>query len=174
MFKDPLAYLTAKTHGLDDEANAILEIAGITTPPSILSNPQLLKAPSPLLRLDSNWPLLPINRGLFESSKEAHPSPVSIEQERDALPYEKAVSDWNQTLGPSEDFIESNGDGKDALNNGHVDLEIADLNLDDESSSWSFSFCSFEKFVYECMDCFSNSIIIFFRFHWILSYQESK
>ncbi|KAI8921109.1 coatomer WD associated region-domain-containing protein [Powellomyces hirtus] len=61
----PLAYLAAKTHGLQDEAAAILAQAGLETPPTLPSNGQLLKTPTPLLR-QGNWPQLPVSRGFFE------------------------------------------------------------------------------------------------------------
>ncbi|KAJ1558601.1 hypothetical protein HK096_009300, partial [Nowakowskiella sp. JEL0078] len=64
-----LAYLTAKTHGLEEEAASILETAGIETAPELTSigNARLLKPPAPIIRqCDTNWPLLTITRGFFE------------------------------------------------------------------------------------------------------------
>jgi len=66
----PLAYLTAKTHGMEEEANAIAQQAG--------KNPEeldvqfshqatLLKPPTPLYKqFDNNWPQLMVSKGMFD------------------------------------------------------------------------------------------------------------
>ncbi|KAJ3148100.1 hypothetical protein HDU89_004946 [Geranomyces variabilis] len=61
----PLAYLAAKTHGLNDEASAILAHAGLEAPPTMPGKGHLLKPPTPLLR-HGNWPQLAVSRGFFE------------------------------------------------------------------------------------------------------------
>ncbi|KAJ3305877.1 hypothetical protein HDU76_004940 [Blyttiomyces sp. JEL0837] len=62
-----LAYLAAKTHGLDEEAEAILQAAGIENPPPIPETGDLLKPPTPILKqFDLNWPQLTIARSFFE------------------------------------------------------------------------------------------------------------
>ena len=67
----PLAYLTAQTHGLVEEAESILAVAGLT-PEDITdlpTNGQLLKPPTPIIRqIDSNWPLLTVSRSFFDSA----------------------------------------------------------------------------------------------------------
>lgn len=68
---DPLAYMAAKTHGLDEEAEKILKIAeaeGFSPPPNLPSvSGELLKAPTPILkRFDANWPLLSLSKGFTE------------------------------------------------------------------------------------------------------------
>lgn len=63
----PLAYLTAKTHGLEDDASRIAEIlmgSGAAIP-DVSGLGKLLQPPAPLLRGD-NWPLLPVSKGFFE------------------------------------------------------------------------------------------------------------
>ncbi|KAI8054445.1 coatomer protein complex, subunit alpha [Syncephalis plumigaleata] len=65
----PLAYLTAKSHGLDDEAVEILALANKTEEElTDLPTPgQLLRPPVPVNRLDdSNWPLKEFQRNAFE------------------------------------------------------------------------------------------------------------
>ncbi|KAL2912119.1 hypothetical protein HK105_208395 [Polyrhizophydium stewartii] len=65
----PLAYLAARTHGLNDEADAILAAAGMTQAPPVLPNAQLLKPPTPILKqFDANWPLLSVSKSLFEGT----------------------------------------------------------------------------------------------------------
>ena len=64
-----LAYLTAVTHGLDEQAEEIAQLAGIDTE-AVKSNPeaQLLKPPPPIQPLKENWPLLHVSKGIFQVS----------------------------------------------------------------------------------------------------------
>ncbi|KAJ3386096.1 hypothetical protein HDU84_001799 [Entophlyctis sp. JEL0112] len=63
----PLAYLAAKTHGLEEEAAEILQAAGLVHEPKIPGNGELLKPPAPILKQpELNWPQLTITRGFFE------------------------------------------------------------------------------------------------------------
>lgn len=71
----PLAYMTAKSHGLHEQAQSILAAAGKTEEDIELPNnqvsddnstraPGLLKSVSPLQ--DHNWPLLTVSKSFFE------------------------------------------------------------------------------------------------------------
>ncbi|KIH62764.1 WD domain, G-beta repeat protein [Ancylostoma duodenale] len=63
-----LAYLTAATHGYEEEAAALkseLESKGQPIPP-IDPNARLLVPPPPVCKLEENWPLLSTARGPFE------------------------------------------------------------------------------------------------------------
>ncbi len=66
----PLAYLTAKTHGLDAEAQAIAEQAGKNPDELDLQFDHqaiLLKPPTPLYKqFDNNWPQLMVTKGMFD------------------------------------------------------------------------------------------------------------
>ncbi|OBZ86731.1 Coatomer subunit alpha [Choanephora cucurbitarum] len=67
----PLAYMTAKTNGLEEEAAAILAAAGKTEDeielPSV--SEQLPATPKPVTQLeDSNWPLLTVSKSFFEGA----------------------------------------------------------------------------------------------------------
>ncbi|KAJ3074096.1 hypothetical protein HDU98_012124 [Podochytrium sp. JEL0797] len=65
--QSPLAYLAAKTHGLEEEAAAILAASGLEHAPSISGTGELLKPPAPILKQsDLNWPQLTIARSFFE------------------------------------------------------------------------------------------------------------
>ncbi|ETN71049.1 WD domain, G-beta repeat protein [Necator americanus] len=63
-----LAYLTAATHGYEEEADMLkseLESKGQPIPP-IDPNAKLLVPPPPICKLEENWPLLSTARGPFE------------------------------------------------------------------------------------------------------------
>uniref|UniRef100_A0A8C2ZI24 Coatomer subunit alpha n=1 Tax=Cyclopterus lumpus TaxID=8103 RepID=A0A8C2ZI24_CYCLU len=65
-----LAYLTAATHGLDEEAEALKETFDPEkeTVPEVDPNAQLLQPSPPINPLDTNWPLLTVSKGFFEGA----------------------------------------------------------------------------------------------------------
>nr|KAF6396473.1 COPI coat complex subunit alpha [Rousettus aegyptiacus] len=65
-----LAYLTAATHGLDEEAESLKETFDPEKEiiPDIDPNAKLLQPPAPIMPLDTNWPLLTVSKGFFEGS----------------------------------------------------------------------------------------------------------
>ena len=64
-----LAYLTAVTHGLEEQAEEITQISGIDTSAiKPLPQAQLLKPPPPIQPLKENWPLLHVSKGIFHVS----------------------------------------------------------------------------------------------------------
>jgi coatomer subunit alpha len=64
-----LAYLTAKTHGLTEDAERIEETFGAEPLPQVdTSESKLLKPPAPIAQQESNWPLLSISKGFFEGA----------------------------------------------------------------------------------------------------------
>jgi coatomer protein complex subunit alpha (xenin) len=67
----PLAYMTAKTHGLTEEAESILVAAGKTEEEIELPEmpEQLPATPKPITQLeDPNWPLLTVSKSFFEGA----------------------------------------------------------------------------------------------------------
>jgi coatomer protein complex subunit alpha (xenin) len=113
-----LAYLAAKNHGLTEEADAILELAGMTdNPPNIGGGKgQLLKSPTPILRqFNSNWPLLALPKGFSEG----------VFTSLSAAPAKKMVS---EAVVPSMDDDEGDGWGASAENGS---MTAADLMMDD-------------------------------------------
>ena len=69
--QSPLAYVTAVSHGMLEEAGRIKELlqsAGRPIP-IVLHNSQLMQPPTPILRSD-NWPLLAIPKSTFRNSYE--------------------------------------------------------------------------------------------------------
>lgn len=78
-----LAYLTAATHGLQEEATELaqlLEEAGQQLPP-IDRDAQLLQPPPPIQQSEENWPQLTVSKGLFErelsAAKTGRPSGIT-------------------------------------------------------------------------------------------------
>lgn len=65
-----LAYLTAATHGLDEEAETLRATFDPEkeTVPEIDPEAQLLQPPPPVMPLDTNWPLLTVSKGYFEGN----------------------------------------------------------------------------------------------------------
>ena len=61
-----LAYVTAKTHGLEEEAARVAEAIGEGHLPQVEGGAPLLLPPTPILKED-NWPLLTVTKGFFEN-----------------------------------------------------------------------------------------------------------
>ena len=77
-----MAYLTAKTHGLEEEANTIKEayegqddLDKRPPLPEVMPNATLLKPPPPICQTESNWPLLTVSKGFFEGIKAVRGGP---------------------------------------------------------------------------------------------------
>jgi len=65
-----LAYLTAATHGLEEEAQQIKEgLEEGTRLPEVMPGAQLLMPPPPIMQTETNWPLLTVSKGFFEGIK---------------------------------------------------------------------------------------------------------
>lgn len=77
-----LAYLTARTHGLDEDADRINEeVFGEESglePPQVNPNAKLLQPPVPLSQQESNWPLLSVSKGFFEGNIAARAGASSV------------------------------------------------------------------------------------------------
>lgn len=68
--QDSLAYLTATTHGLDEEAESIkASLPEDTKLPEVLPGASLLMPPPPIMQTETNWPLLTVSKGFFEGIK---------------------------------------------------------------------------------------------------------
>lgn len=64
-----LSYLTAKTHGLEEEAERISESSFANGElPQLNPNAELLRPPVPISQQESNWPLLSVSKGFFEGN----------------------------------------------------------------------------------------------------------
>merc|ERR1719500_1460941 len=65
-----LAYLTAATHGLEEEAEKIKESVDTSEKPlpAPEAGARLLQSPAPIAQSEQNWPLLTVSRGFFASA----------------------------------------------------------------------------------------------------------
>merc|ERR1711936_1049688 len=64
--QDSLAFLTAKTHGLQEEAEKIkATLPEDTILPQVKPGAQLLKPPPPIMQTEANWPLLTVSKGFL-------------------------------------------------------------------------------------------------------------
>ncbi|ENN79199.1 hypothetical protein D910_09097 [Dendroctonus ponderosae] len=64
-----LAYLTAATHGMAEEAEQLKETIGDAKKlPDVEPNAKFLKPPPPIQQAESNWPLLTVSRSFFENT----------------------------------------------------------------------------------------------------------
>ena len=63
-----LAYLTAATHGLTEQAEKLQEtVEESGTPlPTPSAGARLLQPPPPIAQSEQNWPLLTVSRGFFD------------------------------------------------------------------------------------------------------------
>ena len=69
LFLESLAFLTAKTHGLEEEAEALHAMFDPEEKlPDVNPNAQLLQPPPPIVRSEENWPLLTVTKGFFEGA----------------------------------------------------------------------------------------------------------
>ncbi|KAI8840970.1 coatomer WD associated region-domain-containing protein [Chytriomyces cf. hyalinus JEL632] len=107
--QSPLAYLAAKTHGLEEEAASILAESGLDYEPVIPQNGELLKPPAPILKqIDLNWPQLTVARSFFEggiSQGEQGNSSIAAPVPLDDSALED-VGDWD-----ADDDLDLPGDG---------------------------------------------------------------
>lgn len=62
--QDALAYTTAKTHGLEEAADSLVE--RLEEVPRVEAGATLLTPPTPIL-CEDNWPLLTVSKGFFEN-----------------------------------------------------------------------------------------------------------
>jgi len=116
----PLAYATAKTHGLTDVIGRLEELLDGSLPytPS-LEKCSLLMPPKPIV-LDSNWPLLTVNKGFFDGAF-GEPGTADIEEE------EGAQGAWGEELDLA---VVENGDHEDD------DLVVVEKGEGDEEEGW--------------------------------------
>jgi len=91
MFKEidlyPLAYITAKSHGLEEECQAILEATGLTEDQITL--PKLGEAPTPsrpvVPTFKANWPTKASSQSFFEKALLGQVEGLSLEDDAGAL-----------------------------------------------------------------------------------------
>ena len=68
-----MAYLTAATHGMEEEADQLRETFDKEKDsiPEVNPHATLLQPPVPITQQESNWPLLTMSKGFFEGAMQA-------------------------------------------------------------------------------------------------------
>ncbi|XP_023224658.1 coatomer subunit alpha-like [Centruroides sculpturatus] len=117
-----VAYLSAVTHGLHEEAEALkanLESNNLQLPQPD-PNAVLLQPPCPIMQCEENWPLLSVSKGFFEGAISTRKTALAAELTDDGL-----QEDWG---ADTELLIDEEGGGEPALE---------DLNIDkDDAGGW--------------------------------------
>ena len=75
-----LAYLTAATHGMVEEAEQLESMFDNEKDqlPEINPNAVLLQPPVPIMQQESNWPLLTVSKSIFEGAVAAKSMSVYV------------------------------------------------------------------------------------------------
>ena len=145
----PLAYATAKTHGIEEDATRIAEKLtesigeDVNLKAMLLADggleAKLMLPPKPLVRCDDNWPLLTVSKGFFEgnlAAAEAMSGGKGAFDMPDADMADAAAGAWggdDLDLGGDMDGIGGDDDGMDGIGGGDDDedggWEMEDLDL---------------------------------------------
>lgn len=114
---DPLAYVTAKAHGLEEECQAILEATGLTEEElSIPTLGQGLTPPKPVVpTFKSNWPTKATSQSFFEKALLGQVEGLSLEDE-----------------AGEGDLMDVEDEGEGVKRNGPA----ADLDDDEDVAGW--------------------------------------
>ncbi|XP_022914728.1 coatomer subunit alpha [Onthophagus taurus] len=119
-----LAYLTAATHGLIEEAEELKSTFGDKPVPDVQPNAKFLKPPPPIQQAETNWPLLTVNRGFFESASMAKTSNLA-----------NLDIDTNIEGGDIVE-VEGWGDDEDEQEDGDVITKKMDVGGGDGDGGW--------------------------------------
>ncbi|XP_076265254.1 coatomer subunit alpha isoform X1 [Rhynchophorus ferrugineus] len=130
-----LAYLTAATHGMHEEAQQLKEQIGDDKKlPDVDVNAKFLKPPPPIQQAESNWPLLTVSKGYFEStaaqsvtSSKLAAEPVASEALEEAGGWGDDDDDDIGEIEGRKPSVSASGDGGEA----GWDVEDADLVIPD-------------------------------------------
>ncbi|XP_072049664.1 coatomer subunit alpha-like [Amphiura filiformis] len=127
-----LAYVTAATHGLDEEAESLKETFDPETEPlpEINPNATLLQPPPPIALSEDNWPLLTMSKGFFDNYN-VKPGTTSMAADMGAEEGE-AGGGWGDDadlmLEGDDEFAEpgigDDDDGEGGWDVGDDDLEL--------------------------------------------------
>lgn len=93
----PLAFVTAATHGLSDDAQRLAELltAAKLPVPAVREDARTLLPPTPIVK-EENWPLLTVSRGIFDGTLSDAPTGVAGKMAGDgvgAAGYEVSAED---------------------------------------------------------------------------------
>ncbi|XP_063689653.1 coatomer subunit alpha-like [Bolinopsis microptera] len=121
-----LAYLCAKTHGMEEEAESIAASLPAEQIPQVPENAKLLKPGVPIMKSDENWPLLTVSKGIFDKVAGGEPT-SALDAEVDVdVEVEGAWGDEDLQLeeGSEPEFDKSDGEGSAAGWDVDEDLEL--------------------------------------------------
>merc|ERR1719245_1066228 len=127
--QNSLAYLTAATHGLAEQAEKIKE--GVDTEKTPLPSPapgaRLLQPPPPIAQSEQNWPLLTVSRGFFDSAMIASKKAEGLAA---GLAAEDLGADAEGGWGDDDDVLNDDDDMGD-------DFKDAEAGSDAEGDGWA-------------------------------------
>ena len=130
-----MAYLTAATHGLDEDAAAIKEsLDEGTRLPEVMPNAQLLTPPPPIMQTETNWPLLTVSKGFFEGIKAVRGglgglpggTGAAVVAPTSALAIDESAMDTDAAGGGWDDE-----DGDDEFKDAEAEVAVGDGEGDD-------------------------------------------
>lgn len=141
LLTDPLAYLTAKTHGLEDECQAILDATGLTADQISLPATGSPLTPPPVIvsTFENNWPVKSTGASSFEKAlmadggdEEAAANGFADEEFADA----EAEPDTNGHMDDGEDEDAAGWDmGEEAV--AEVEDDYVNVEADDSGTGIS-------------------------------------
>ena len=121
----PLAYLTAKTHGMEEEASEMataMTDQGIEVP-AVKSEAEsaLMLPPTPILR-EENWPLLSVTKTMFEG----------LSTDADVMVTADAMDGEEEGAGWGDDGLEGIGASGDGMGGAGGDFDVVDPEEEDD------------------------------------------
>lgn len=135
-----LAYLTAATHGMEEEAQSLKEsFSEKERVPDLYPNAKLLRPPVPITQQESNWPLLTVSKGFFEGAMAARGQGGTLAATSEALD-DTSADGWgvdaelvmDDDFMPAESGLDEDAAGDKEGDGWDVDEELelpADLDL---------------------------------------------
>ncbi|CAG9819218.1 unnamed protein product [Phaedon cochleariae] len=132
-----LAYLTAATHGMREEAELLSQQIGDDKKlPDIDPDAKFLRPPPPIQQAESNWPLLTVSRSFFENTAAASSASSAMKSlmadpASAAGDVEVEAGGWGDEDDVDEDAPEERGGAAEGAGDGGWDVEDADLEIPD-------------------------------------------
>ncbi|XP_063929353.1 coatomer subunit alpha [Zophobas morio] len=132
-----LAYLTAATHGYEEEAEELKGLIGNEKKvPDVDPNAKFFIPPPPIQQAESNWPLLTVSRSFFETNAMVQAASKSLMVEPIAEPLDEDVAGWGDDDEELDvDTERKYDDAAPADSEGGWDVEDADLEIPDLGTS---------------------------------------
>lgn len=124
-----LAYLTAATHGLKEEAINLVENCG-QNPPKVNPKAVLLRPPLPINQAETNWPLLTVSKSFFDGpAVKTKYTAVAVNEEDEDLEVIGGEG-WDADLElDDEENAQPKGSAKDIDDEAGWDVGDEDLEL---------------------------------------------